>query len=537
MKYKRTLLPFILGSFLGAAVFLLIFGTSVVSPSNTSWLFTVPDDSAQHHLGWVFYRKTKWTFPLCLTEGLSSDGMVSCMYSDSIPIMALIFKLISPVLPDTFQYLGIWGVLCFALNGGFGAVLLNRVTRNIPFSVIGSLFYSAFIPSIARITHHNSLGAIWLIIIPLILCIDRKQAHSRLKWSIICIMAVMTHVYFVPMIFLVMSGYVILLLFRDKKAKQACLTVISSTASVLITMWCIGAFYGNGSYTDGGFGMFSANLNTFYNSMGYSRFLPELNTFEGQGEGFGYLGLGMLICISAAFVSAGINYKKVVSAIKIRIPETAAFCTVFITSFFWAVSSRITLNDYILADIPIPHFILSCLSVFRASGRFIWLPCILLITAALGVLSKTWKKYAIYAIILGIAVQITDISRWCMDTHRFYSQTSDNYTLNDQKWDELTENASEIIFLPLQEDHLNFMQLYFDFARLADIHDMKLSSFYLARSDIYSIASYANEQYTMLCTGRGRPDVLYVFFHSDDAPTADNVNVYEVDGYTVARVK
>lgn len=536
-NHKHGILPFSVGALLGAAVFIMIFGMAVVDPANTDWIFTMPDDSGQHYLGWVFYRKTPWTFPICLTDGLTSDGMVSCMYSDSIPIMAVFSKLLSPLLPETFQYLGIWGILCFALNGGFGALLLYRLSDNIPFSAVGSLFYSAFIPSIARITHHNSLGAVWLIIIPLILCTERKKTLNWLKWALTCAAAVMIHAYFVPMIFMVMSGHLIILIFRDKAVKKAVLTFFASIISVILTMWSTGAFYGNGSYIDGGFGLFSSNLNTFVNSMGYSRFLPSLETMDGQGEGFGYLGLGMLLCIAASVVSAIICRSKVIGYIKDHRIETASFCIVFAVSFFWAVSTRITLNSRVIADIPLPGLILSCLSVFRASGRFIWLPCLLIMTSALCLMSRTWKKAAILAAGFCFALQTADISQWCSDTHRFYNHCRDSYNLTDSRWEELADNTSEIIFLPLPADHLAYMQLYFDFARLAADHDMHLSSFYLARCDTDSITAYAEDQYAMLCSGQGRDDVLYVFFDAEDAPDTENVNVYSIDGYTVAKVK
>jgi hypothetical protein len=53
----------------------------------------------------------------------------------------------------------------------------------------------------------------------------------------------------------------------DKKKLLAACTFASSAFFTLLTMWGIGAFYGNGSYVDGGFGIYSANLNTFFNSM------------------------------------------------------------------------------------------------------------------------------------------------------------------------------------------------------------------------------------------------------------------------------
>ena len=300
-KTITSRLIFPIGAVLGALVFIWIFGTAIISPSNTGWIFEHPDDTTQHHLGWVFYRHTPWTFPICMTDGLTSDGAVSCMYTDSLPLFAIFFKLLSPILPESFQYFGIWGVVCFALNGGFGALLLSRIKNNIFFTSVGSLFYSMFFPSIARITHHNSLGAIWLIMIAMILTLDHDRKYKRsftpiALWTLTCMAATLIHIYFIPMVYFVMAGYIILVYFRDKNRLKAVLTFVSSTVFSLLTLYVIGAFEGNSSYRDGGYGIYSSNLNTFFNSMGHSKYLRQLNTTQGQGEGYGYLGLGMLVC-------------------------------------------------------------------------------------------------------------------------------------------------------------------------------------------------------------------------------------------------
>ena len=115
-KDHGSKIAFLIGAVLGAVTFIVIFGASMISPSNTNWLFAYTSDATQHHLGWVFFRNSPWTFPIGLTDGLTCDGLVSCMYSDSIPLFGLIFKILSPILPDTFQFLGLWGMICFALN-------------------------------------------------------------------------------------------------------------------------------------------------------------------------------------------------------------------------------------------------------------------------------------------------------------------------------------------------------------------------------------------------------------------------------------
>lgn len=48
--------------------------------------------------------------------------MVSVLYTDSIPLFAIFFKALSPLLPETFQYFGLFGLMCYMLNGGFAGI-------------------------------------------------------------------------------------------------------------------------------------------------------------------------------------------------------------------------------------------------------------------------------------------------------------------------------------------------------------------------------------------------------------------------------
>lgn len=551
-KHKTASIAFLIGAILGAIVFIEIFGLNIIDPTNTDWIFDNMGDVTQHHLGWTFYRNTPWTFPIGLTEGISSDGMVSCMYTDSLPLFAVFFKLLSPLLPSTFQYFGIWGVICFALNGGFGALLVRRIKPDLLFTSAGSLFYSAFFPSIQRVTQHNTLAAIWLIIAAAILALDHKRTYKHrltpvVLWTVTCVIAVLVHIYFLPMIYIIMLGYMILLVFRDKKKLLAVCTFASSTVFTLLTMWIIGAFYGSGSYYDGGFGIYSANLNTFFNSMGLSKYVRGLNAAAEQGEGFGYLGLGMLVCCFLGIIIAvsslerkeGRAAKNIADYLRKHRPEIIAFAAVFLLSFMWAVSTRVTFNTKVLIDIPLPRLIRGGLSIFRASGRFIWLPCIMIMTTALWLVAKLDRYSASIAAIICAWLTCMDLRSLRVDMQRKYADPPAYVSsIDEEQWEKASDGISEIVYLPLPVDYRAHMQLYFQTSQLASEKNIKLSSFYLARSDYSTLASYAQEQYDLLLSGNGRTDALYVFFTEDDIPeNTKEMTLYKLGEYTAARVK
>ena len=112
-KYKFI---FISG-LLAAVVSILIYGTRVINPRNVEWILLKGGDMGQHYLGWEFFRQSPWHFPIGLSSNISYPFLVSVIFTDSIPLWAVFFKIFSFILPNSFQYFGIYGLVCFILNG------------------------------------------------------------------------------------------------------------------------------------------------------------------------------------------------------------------------------------------------------------------------------------------------------------------------------------------------------------------------------------------------------------------------------------
>ena len=111
------------GMAVGIAAFLCIYGVHVLDVTYTDWLLG-GGDLTQHYLGWCFFRDSAWTFPIGLTDRMSWPYEVSVIYTDSVPLLAVFFKLFRGILPERFQYFGLWGLICFMLQGAFGSLLI-----------------------------------------------------------------------------------------------------------------------------------------------------------------------------------------------------------------------------------------------------------------------------------------------------------------------------------------------------------------------------------------------------------------------------
>ena len=82
-------------------------------------------DVIQHYTGWLYFRASGRAFPLGIARNMGWPDGVYVGLSDSIPLFAILFKVLSPLLPATFQYFGLWAFLCSVMQGACAALLLS----------------------------------------------------------------------------------------------------------------------------------------------------------------------------------------------------------------------------------------------------------------------------------------------------------------------------------------------------------------------------------------------------------------------------
>ena len=140
-KSTRSARLFWLGALLGAAVFLLVYGLAPLDVAHDPFCRGgyIEKDIQQHYAGWLFYRQSSAGWPLCIARGINYPDGLSVAYTDSIPLVAALLKPVANLVGGTFQYMGWFTLVCFALQGGFGALLaglflfwrISRLVRRI----------------------------------------------------------------------------------------------------------------------------------------------------------------------------------------------------------------------------------------------------------------------------------------------------------------------------------------------------------------------------------------------------------------------
>lgn len=528
-KSKNTVLPTLFAVAIAVAVFLIKFTPHVLNPTNYDWLMSYADCPTEY-VSWQFFRNTPWHYPVIGTlEGYDYPTITGIGLTGAIPLLAIPFKILSPFLPVDFQYFGFWFLACYVLQAVFSVRLLRGVSAvyDLELSsvelVLGATFFILSPALLTRSGHINLCGQ-WLVLWAL--CVYFEKKRSRLKFNeflkIIAITA-LVHQYLLLMIF----GLAFATYWNTEKLGGS--TVASwfnkgfrNIVGLLLAMvvWYIVGNFNTaaGTMTQVGFGKFSANLNTFFNGQGEQFLMPTLPVNEGQYEGQGYLGAGILVmglvALLAYLVIKLMKLKEKTSSSALsatrRSPFTIRFSpivvvtilfTLFAFSHIFTFGNKVLFNaDFLLINPPFRFLT----EAFRSSGRFIWVAHYVLMTFCIVGFIKinTNKTLSIVVLSALTLLQIVDIKPMVTREHKYYD--FDGYepsVMTSKTWQQITSEAERLVMLPLYTWHYKTNDDYIHFARVAALNHQSITTGYLARPDWEAHTVYERKLLTTLAQG------------------------------------
>lgn len=503
---KRRMLLFAAGSLLGAVLFFWVFGPSALNPCNDSFCIGgyIEKDIQQHYAGWLFYRQSAQGWPLGIAQGINAPNGVSVAYTDSIPLFAVLFRRFEAILPATFQYFGLFTLLCYALQGGFGALLCSLFAGDCVRPLCGAALFAASPVLLERAFRHTSLGAQFLVLAALYYYFRARQ-ENRYAWPglfLLNILAVGIHPYFLPMTYAVTLAMLLEHILRTKQWRGPVLYLAADLAGTVLLGWSLGLLYGNA--TSGGqslYGYFGMNLNALWNPSGvngvdYSLFLPMQNQVGGNYDGFAYLGLGILLALPAA-----------IWVILPRLRRHLPLCAVCAVLTLFAVSHVVTANGVTLCTLPLPASLIQMFSVFRSGGRLFWPVYYLLMLAAfVGLCRLPGRGLAVCFVLL---LQLADLSPAFLQRQQAMRQAQQQdafpSALQSDFWEIAAGNYAHLFSVQgLQDDALH-LALY------AAENGMTTNDPFAARCDEKALAAQREAVLEELSAGHLRQDTLYLF--------------------------
>ena len=364
----------VLAAAVGALWAVSLFDWSFISGKHAFWQFPMGIDMQLVLAAYFYYVQAPWQLPLFYVSALSAPDGTNIIFTDVVPIVALVGKLIHSCTGATLNPYGAYLFLCFALPGVMMTlVLIATETRFALAAIIGAIFANAM-PAllwrwgdIALASHFLLIGALALYLFSL-----QKRAWRGLAvvWIAWLVLVYLTNLYLFAMTGAVWLCTTIQRRLNGLTTTREAIGIATLTVTVVIIVIILSGQFGKG----GGlpfaeYGKYSMNL--------LSPVLPQLSGLlpgvggvidatGGQYEGFNYLGLGLLLA-SILALPAEIgwirrNLRRHVSLF--------ALCTALCV---FAFSHRIFVGHWLLLELPLPSILNPVLGIFRSSGRFFWL--------------------------------------------------------------------------------------------------------------------------------------------------------------------
>ncbi|WP_432218875.1 DUF6311 domain-containing protein [Pseudomonas kribbensis] len=523
-----ALLPLLLGML----VFFLAIGPQALNPQNIAWL--EQGDPATHYLGWEFFRHSPWTFPLGLNPFYGLELSSSIIFSDSNPLLALLFKPFSAWLPDTFQYFGLWLLACCVLQAWFGWKLLGLMTGNPLIRLLGAGLLVFSPPMFLRMGGHLSLAGHFLILAALYLALVPDLRRRRWAWGVLLAVTSWVHAYLLAMVALIWLADLLGKTFsRQLTRRQGLIEGGLLFALVSVCCWQAGYFSIADGAASGGFGLYRMNLLSPVDPAGWSRILPDLPKGEGDYEGFNYMGLGVLLLVPLALIAWMGNRQPLKDELRARPWLLMALFGLWL----FALSNQIGIGASTVGY-PLPKVILGLANIFRASGRMFW-P--VLYALMLGLIFLVVRGYRPRVVILLLAtalvVQVVDTrSGWLgLRQGKMAAPSATwNSPMRDPFWASAAARYANVRSLMPQNQNDRWQMI----AGFAAAHGMKTDAVYLARVSSSALAQAQQKARRMLDSGKYDADSLYIL--SDDvlADAAKSINsetdlLTRVDGLVV----
>jgi hypothetical protein len=527
LSKSRVRWPSLLALGLGLLAFWAWAGAYTLAPGHIGWVMSGIDTQSQY-LAWQFFRLGSWwQWPLGANPAYGSDAPGTIVLSDSIPLMALALKPFSHWLHENFQYLGLWDLTCFLLQGWFACKLMQRLTRDPLAQLAGTVFFLTASIFLVRIYLHPALAAQWLLLAGFCLVLDK--AFRRRAWLALLCVAILVHAYLFVMLAALWGSDLIQRWWRRECGRAQLLThAIIAVILVTILMLAVGYFVPASistmpirTHLDLWFPLWTGNPLAGV----WSWVLPASNLDILASDGFGYFGLGFLLLLPIAAVSWLVRLRRTAVEVEAEVGTIAASTWLVLTGvclilFIYALGNHVYFAQKLLFAYPLPTWLEHVYDVFRGAARMMWPMWYLLLIGSLFLLLRNLgARHARWVMLLCVLVQVGDLSKAAVDVRHSMSATRGwKSDMVSPLWNQLAAGHRHLVYLQpasVPAGMLSYVKNYRLVADYAAMHGMTINVAYLARENGPRIAAVRTTRIELLLQGRAEPSTFYVI---DDRP-------------------
>jgi hypothetical protein len=471
------------------------------------------------------------------------------VYTDSIPLLAIPFKFLNFLLPNAFQYFGLWVLVCFVLQTVFAFRLLKHWMDDRTSAHLASVFFVIAPCFLFRFSvganGHLALCGQFLVLWAMHLLLQSQ--HRQRTWLLLCCASILIHVYLFSMVF---AFFVVSVAThpsanirgRLNSLKQSALHVGSVLTTSIGIFWFVGGFMSAGS--DGGDATIGSGLLTLFDpresihTFSWSSFSPDIDSGNKINQDVSFLGIATLILLPLVVVFL-IRSRKSINTCKTALIISA------ILLFAFSLSPDIWLASRKLVSYNPPPVLAQIFQSFRTVDRYSWVLVYLLMTIAFASLTffvrKQWLRVALLLALLG--VQFFDMRTSISETRERFTTSSYQSPLKSPLWNKLGPQYKRLETVP----PLNLDPHWFDFALYADSWGLSSNAAGMARVSDEAFAALVAKQQSEINRLQFRSDTLYVLTNYPPNPMSEEilrrfgtsnfeqsgVRAAEVDGFVI----
>jgi hypothetical protein len=481
-------------------------------------------DAAKGEIGWFYYARDAWRFPLFDIATFHYPEGGSIVLSDSLPLFALPAKIVYRLTHAAGElppiYTGWWVALCLVLQAVAASRLLRALGIGDLVSHLAGVAIFCYLPIVMLRFGQAALMAQCLILFALEGYVRAKRdGLTRRQWAVQCALpplALLVHPYLAAMCGILVAA-TILDQWREHRLSLGSVALrFGSIAAFALVLMAVGGFFSATREDFGDYGLYSLNL--------LSPFVPFPQTLAGhllgtrmpvipgtnQWEGGAYLGAGVLLmCVLAlpALRDARANLRR-----------HAVLFWMIVATLAFAVSNWIGFGEHEVAHLPVPDVLLHLLSQFRGSGRFVWIAVYALVAALfVAILHRYGASRARVIIIIAALLEIVDV-RPMQAGVRVASATAAPSTIDRAAWTKLIESHRRIFQFPSFEcggifgrdiPGTKFREIEIDW--IAAVRNVPTNSAYLAR-----FTKDCGREREDAAANLGEPGLLRLYRSSED---------------------
>ena len=511
----------------GILAFAYFSGFSALSPTRLYWVMD-NYDLPTHYLGWQYFRATSWLqWPTGSIPLYGYDAPGSIVLTDSIPLLALFFKVFSAWLPVNFQYFGIWVLACFLLQGWFAGKLLKRFSSSLLFCLGGSFLFATATVFVCRVFFHPALAGHWLVLAGV--CLHLSPRFRPGRWTCLLLLAALVHAYLFVMVGVIWVADLAQRIYRREVNLKKILRVAAPTVGLVVfVMWAVGYFVPL-AVEDMPSRSRANLLFAFWNGQNiyggsWSKIVPTFPVDASTGDGFGYFGLGFLLLTGCAILLLPRR-----SATAKPQPHRSAWVSLTVVCMAMAIcsfSNMVYFGDRLLFSFPLPPWLDHIYGVFRGIARFVWPLWYLILLACLRIVAiRLPARAGGWLVMLLAIVQGVDFIKPAQDYKRSFDvRTEWRSLLVSPAWPHLAHRYRRIVFilngensLPVSADSylISLIPSYRNLAEFAAKHGMGINVAYMARVNVPKSIADRERRVQALARGEFESDTLYVTHNTD----------------------